>query len=102
MLDIAEVRNGQDLRVSDTLATKAANVLSIQIGDLEYAPNFGVDFKYFITSGFAIQNQSFKTYLIQTLAQNQVNVSNIVEVVERLYERLIFTVGDSSGTRGLL
>jgi|SRR6478609_895232 len=102
MLDISQVPDGKDLVLTETLATKAANVVSIQIGDLEYAPNFGVDFRYFLTSNLEFQNQSFKAYIIQTLSQNQVNVSNAVEVVEALYERIIFSVGDSKVKRGLL
>jgi hypothetical protein len=95
MLDIVRIEDGFDLGFGDTATVKAANVLSVQLGALEYAPNFGVDFRFFLQSDFQFQNESFKSYLIERLTQHQINVGSVTEVLESLYGRYIFKVGDA-------
>ncbi len=103
MLDIVQVEDGKDLGFADSSVTKAANVLSVQLGDLEYAPNFGVDFKFFIDNTIQFQNESFKAYLVQRLSEHQVNVGEVLETLETLFTRFIFFVGDSNvNTKGLI
>jgi len=96
MQDIVEIADGKDLGLADSPVGKAGNLLSVQIGSLEYAPEFGVDFKFFLQSQFQIQNESFKAYLVERLAFNQINVSEIFEQIESLSEKLIFFVGDAA------
>lgn len=96
MLDIAEVQNGQDLKLLNTAAPRAGNVLSIQIGSLEYAPTFGVDYKYFIESDFQFQNESFKAYLVQRITEHQINVAQVTDTLESIYSRITFSVGDAN------
>ena len=96
MLDIVEIQDGKDLGVADTAVTKAANVLSIQLGSLEYAPDFGVDLRFFLTSNLQFQNDSFKAYLVDRLTHSQVNVSDVRETLEALFSRYTFFVGDAS------
>lgn len=84
-----------DLRLHRGDLTRAANVLSVQLGDLEYAPNFGVDLKYFLETEFKIQNESFKAYCVQRLLEHQINVVNVLESIEPLINRLTYMVGDS-------
>lgn len=100
MMDIAEVSDGKDLVILDTAAPKAGNVLSVQLGDLEYAQDFGVDLKFFLESEFQFQNESFKAYLVQRLTEHQVNVAQIIDYVEPLYERYVFSVGESAERGG--
>ncbi len=99
MIDIVEIKNGFDLQLADSVVSKAGNVVSVQLGDLEYAPSFGVDLKYFIESNFQIQNSSFKSYLIERLTQHQINVAQCASQVERLFEKLTFFVDDANKTQ---
>ena len=92
MLDIIEIKDGQDLNVIDSVVAKAANVLSIQLGSLEYAPEFGVDFKYFLDSSFQFQNESFKSYLVQRLVENQINVAQVVGTVNTFFQKYTYYV----------
>lgn len=94
MLDILSIEEGQDLRFADTAVTKAANVISVQLGDLEYAPDFGVDLGFFLQEQLQFQNQSFRAYLVQRLVENQVNVSSVVPVIEDLFTKYTFYVDD--------
>lgn len=102
MLDIVSIKDGFDLGVADAVAPKAANLVSTQVGDLEYAPAFGVDLKFFIQTDFQFQNESFKAYLVDRLTQNQINVSQVIEVIESLQRKYTFKVGDANKVEGLI
>lgn len=95
MLDIVQIEDGKDLGFQDTATVKAANVLGVQLGSLEYAPTFGADFRFFLQSDFQFQNESFKSYLIERLTQHQINVGEVTEVLESLFARYVFKVGDA-------
>jgi hypothetical protein len=97
--DIVSIE-GADLGVQQSEAPRAANVLSTQIGDLEYAPTFGIDIRLFLESEFVIQNESFKAYLVQRLLEHQVNVIDVVTTIERVYHDLTFNIGNSSASGG--
>lgn len=98
MIDISSV--GSDLQVFDAQTSKAANVLSVQLGRLEYASDFGIDLEFFMDPEFQFQNESFKAYLIQRLAENHVNVSKVIDTVEALFEKYTFYVGDQDRLTG--
>jgi hypothetical protein len=100
MLDIVEVSFTQDLLVMDSIVPKAANVVSVQLNSLEYAPDFGVDLKFFLQSEFQFQNESFKSYLVQRLAESQVNVSQVIAMVDTLFEKYTHYVGEIKGNSG--
>ncbi len=95
MLDILEIQDG-DLRVEDSVAPRAGNILSVQLGDLEYDPTFGVDKKFFLESELQFQNESFKAYCVQRIVEHQVNVLGVTETLEALDERLGFRVGENA------
>lgn len=96
MLDIIDIQDGKDLILVDSVVMKAGNVLGVQLGSLEYAPDFGVDKGFFLTSELKFQDVSFKAYLVQRLSENQINVSDVLDIVEQLMQRYQFFVGDAS------
>ncbi len=96
MMDIILVEQGRDLGIQDTIVAKAGNLLGTQLGGLSYAESFGVDLSYFLTSGFQFQNETFRSYCIQKMIENQINVNNIEDTVETLFETLGWDVGDKS------
>lgn len=98
MIDITSITD--DLNVQDAQTSKAANVLQVQIGSLEYAPDFGVDLDFFIDEQFTFQNESFKSYLIQRLSEHHINVGQVVEELEQFYLKFTFVVGDSESISG--
>lgn len=100
MIDI--VSYDEDLVFADATAPKAANVCSVQLGSLEYAPNFGVDLDYFLQNNIEFQNSSFRAYLVERLAQAQINVSEVIELVESLSAKYTFKVGQSNTSGGLI
>ncbi len=102
MIDIVGIGTGAggDIRTFNAQTSKAANVLSVQLGYLEYAQDFGIDLRYFIQEGFSFQNESFKSYLIQRLSESYVNVNEVLEAVEDLYRDLTFYVGDAENNTG--
>ncbi len=100
MLDISRVEDGRDLGLTDTEALKAANVLSVQLGSLEYAPDFGVDLSFFLDENFSFQKESFKAYLVQRLTEHQINVTRITDTVFAFMSQFVFFVGDASNAIG--
>lgn len=102
MIDGAYVADGLDLGIYDTQAYKAGNILNVQLGSLEYAPDLGIDLKYFLSSEFKFQNESFKSYCVETLANRGVNVSSVTEEVETLFNRLIFNIKAEESSTGLI
>lgn len=98
MKDITTISS--DLVVQESVNYKAANVLSIQVGDLEYAPDFGIDIEFFIDPDIQFQNESFKAYLIQRLSEHHVNVNQVLEVFQDFVLKFTFYVGDKESLSG--
>ncbi len=90
MIDIISV--GTDIGTYDTQTYKAGNILSVQLGNLEYQQDFGIDLKYFLDENFRFQNESFKAYLVEVLANNRINVSSVVDVLEKLFATYTFNI----------
>jgi hypothetical protein len=98
MIDIVNVDG--DIGLFDTQTAKAANILSIQTGSLAYAPDLGIDLRYFIDEDFRFENESFKAYLVQVLAENSINVASVLDTVEALFTKFTFnlTPSETEGT----
>jgi hypothetical protein len=92
MIDIVSATEGLDLGTFDTQTCKAANVLSVQLGDLEYAATLGIDLKYFLSEDFRFQNDSFKAYLVEVLANNRINVSSVIDTLQSLFAVYAFNL----------
>ncbi len=91
-----------DLNVVDSIVPKAANVLQIQLGSLEYAQSFGVDLAFFLDPDLTFQNESFKAYLIQRLSESHVNVNQVIQAITTFVETLEFQVGQAEPSGGLI
>ncbi len=99
MIDIVSATDGLDLGVFDTQTCRAANILSVQLGNLEYAKDLGIDLRYFLSEDFRFQNESFKAYLIQVLANKSINVASVIDIVDKLFTTYAFNLSadDKSG-----
>ena len=100
MLDIVQMEDGTDLRFADTPVTRASNVISTQLGSLEYARDFGVDLRFFLTEQMSFQNESFKSYLVERLAYHQVNTTEIREELDSLFNEFIISVQEPIDSTG--
>lgn len=99
--DIVAIRDN-DLVLFETEAPRAANILSVQEGALEYTPLFGIDLRYFLSESFRFQNDSFKAYVIERLSSRGINVASVVEVVDNLMTTLNISVGDDNNSSGMI
>jgi hypothetical protein len=88
MIDVIKIDS--DIRIFDTQTSKAANILQTQLGTLFYAADLGIDLKYFLDPDFRFQNESFKAYLVQVLAENSINVSSVIETLDALSSKYTF------------
>lgn len=103
MLDIVIVANEKDLGLQDSTLPKAANVCFVQLADLTYAPTFGIDKRYFLTQNIQFQFANFRAHVIERLTQSGVNVTEVVTLLQALYGRLSFGIGnDSRNVKGLI
>ncbi len=93
---------GSDLGVQQSEAPRAGNILSIQIGELEYAPDLGIDLRYFLESEFRIQNESFKAYLVQRLLEQGINGVGVLETIEAVFNQFTFNIGNSTSDGGFV
>lgn len=100
MIDIISV--GTDIGVYDTQTTRAANILSVQVAALEYAPDLGIDLRYFLSEDLRFQNEGFKSYLIQVLANSGINVAEVVDTVENLFVQYTFKLIPAETSTGLV
>lgn len=104
MIDIVKIGTGPlaDIGLYDSDVERAKNIFSIQIGELEYIPTFGIDLKYFLSEDFQFQDESFKSYLMQRLTDYNVNVSDVATLVSDLFQKWTFSIGNQGPNDGLV
>lgn len=100
MMDIVDVSD--DIVVYDTQTNKAANILSVQLGTLEYDQDMGIDLVYFLTEGVEFQNDSFKGYIVQQLAYRGINVIDVIDIVHDLFEEYQISISPEDTTTALV
>ncbi len=86
--------------IQQSEAPRAGNVLSVQLGELEFAQTFGIDLRYFLESEFRIQTESFQAYCVQRLLESRINVVNVITTVEQLFASFEFGIGSSENNSG--
>ncbi len=102
MIDIISSEDGQDMQIYNTQAPRAANILSVQVGALEYEPTMGIDLAFFLDPNFKYQNESFTSYLIEVLANWGVNVASVGETIHDLYQDLSIDVSPDETSTALV
>lgn len=90
MIDIISI--GTDLDIADSVAPRAANILSVQTNSLYYARELGIDLAYFLRPDVEFQNSSFRAYLVQRLATFSINVASVDELIQDLNSVLGFNL----------
>jgi hypothetical protein len=100
MIDIMEITT--DIGVLNSSIKKAENVLSVQLGKLEYAQEFGIDLEYFLDENFKFQNESFKSYLLQRLSESSIDVMSIIDTAESLYNNMVFNLTPENQTSAMV
>ncbi len=102
MIDISSITTGLDMGISNTQAPRAANILSVQIGALEYAQELGIDLKYFLQENLRFENSSFISYLVQILASNGIDIASVQQVIQGLFMDLKINVKADDNTTALV
>jgi hypothetical protein len=101
MIDIVDFTSA-GMSVYDTQTQRAANILSIQLGGLEYWPEGGIDLRYFLTEPIEFQDASFQAYLIQKLAEWGVNVASLSTNLEALFSNYMINLSPENTTGGMV
>lgn len=101
MIDIVS-SNSDGMGLYDTQTERAKNILAVQLGALTYEPTLGIDLRYFMQENLQFQNESFKSYLIQVLANYSINVASLAESIENLSVDYIFNLVPPDTDGGLV
>lgn len=91
-----------DIGEFETTVPRATNILSVQVGALEYAPDLGIDLAFFLSEQFKFQDDSFKAYLVEVLAFRGINVSELIETIDSLSSQYSFKVQANETTTALI
>jgi hypothetical protein len=100
MIDIVDITT--DMQTLNSSIKKAENLLAVQLGSLSYAPEWGIDLEYFLSEDFSFQNESFRAYLLQRLAENSIDVTSVIETVDALYSSLVFNLSSETKTTAMM
>jgi hypothetical protein len=101
MIDI--ISSGADgMETYNTQTERAANILSVQLGALEYEKSIGIDLRYFLADDLRFQNESFKAYIVQVLATKGINVANLIETIEDLASRFTINLTPDETSGGMI
>ena len=101
MIDIiSSDSNGMGLY--DTQTERAANILAVQLGALEYWPEGGIDLKYFLTEPIAFQDASFRAYLVQKLAEWGINVASLAADLDMLFSNYLIRLSAPDTSTALI
>lgn len=100
MMDIVEILD--DIIFMDTQVAKGTNVLQVQLGSLEYLQQFGIDITFFLDPDKKFQNESFKSYLVQVLTENGINVNQLIDTQNTFDNLYQFYVGGQENYSGSL
>jgi hypothetical protein len=76
-IDLILSENG--ISAKDTSIFKAKNILETQIGSLQYAPDFGIDYNLFFGSDLQIQIETYQAYAISKLSENGINPLDLIQ-----------------------
>lgn len=101
MIDIVGF-DTKGMNVYDTQTERAANILSVQLGSLEYAKDVGIDLRYFLTEKVEFQNDNFKGYIVQSLASRGINVASLQEVLKALSTDYNINLSPQDNSTGLI
>lgn len=100
MIDIVDV--GSDIVIQNSDTPRAANILNTQLGSLTYNQDLGADIKYFLNESISFQNESFKAYLVEVLANWGINVDGMVEIQNALSSDLTITIAKNEQSSSLI
>lgn len=93
MIDVY-LENGE-FKATDTIVFKAKNILEVQEGSLDYAPELGIDLKRFLNPDVKIQNKTFEAYSIQKLGEQGVNPIELIVNQETFRQVFEYTVAEA-------
>lgn len=102
MRDIVLIEDTFDLGIDLSVVPRAKNLLSTQIGSLEYLQSFGIDISFFLNESFKFQNESFKAYIVQALADRGINVIEFLDVFHQLYGEFKINLSPSENEDGFM
>lgn len=100
-----DVRYNSTLNDLDFLVSelpRAENLITTQLGDLQYQPDWGVDLAYFLDPDYTIQAEAFEAYLLQRIGFWGMNVLNFIAKQQKFIREMIFNFGEPKENNSLM
>lgn len=86
-----------DLEFLPSELPRAENLITTQLGDLFYQPDWGVDLAYFLDPNYTIQAEAFESYLLQKMGFWGMNILNFIAKQQKFIRQMIFNFGAPKG-----
>ena len=102
MKDIQYDETQKDLVIVSSELPRAANLIDVQLGQLYYQPDWGVDLAYFLNPDYEIQAESFEAYLLQRIGFWGMNVINFAAKQGRFLREMSFNFGQPKENNSLM
>ena len=102
---IKDVRYNQtrnDLEFEAGQLPRAENLITVQTGDIDYAPTWGVDLAYFLNPDYKIQAESFEAYLLQRIGFWGMNVLELIAKQGKFVRNMLFNFAEQSNNNSML
>ena len=91
-----------DLEFVASELLRAENLITTQLGDLVYQPDWGVDLAYFVNPNYTIQAEAFESYLLQRIGFWGMNVLEFIAKQSKFIREMIFNFGEPTENNNLM
>lgn len=91
-----------DLEFVASELPRAENLITTQLGDLVYQPDWGVDLAYFLNPNYTIQAEAFESYLLQRIGFWGMNVLEFIAKQSKFIREMIFNFGEPTENNNLM
>ncbi len=91
-----------DLEFFASELPRAENLITTQIGDLYYRPDWGVDLAYFLNPDYTIQAEAFEAYLLQRIGVWGMNVIDFMARQRQFIREMIFNFGEPKESNAIM
>lgn len=91
-----------DLEFVSSELPRAENLIGVQLGTLNYQPNWGVDLEYFLNPNFEIQAECFEAHLLQRIGFWGMNVIEFMSKQGKFVREMIFKFSASKDSNSMM
>lgn len=100
--DVRYNKQANDLEFVSSELPRAENLIGVQLGTLNYQPNWGVDLEYFLNPNYEIQAECFEAHLLQRIGFWGMNVIEFMHKQGKFVREMIFKFTATKDTNSMM